>query len=265
MEKTRPIGVMDSGVGGLSVLRALQKAMPQEDFLYIGDTARAPYGVRDRETICRFVGEMTDWLERQEIRQLVVACNTITVLGEETIRAGHSFPVIGMSRGVESVLQATKNKKVGVLATDFTVQSGAHKRDIQAVKPSIEVFAVGCTKFVPLIEGDRFDTPELAAAVNEYADILKARGVDTVVLGCTHYPFIRSGVEQAFGPEVTIIDPAEETALRAKRQLQSAGQLKEQGRGHCVIGFTGDVALGKRLAQRMVAADDACEFVQIRL
>ena len=131
--------------------------------------------------------------------------------------------------------------------------------------PSIEVFAVGCTKFVPLIEGNRFDTPELAAAVNEYADILKARGVDTVVLGCTHYPFIRSGVEQAFGPEVTIIDPAEETALRAKRQLQSAGQLKEQGRGHCVIGFTGDVALGKRLAQRMVAADDACEFVQIRL
>lgn len=87
MGKTRPIGVMDSGVGGLSVLRALQKAMPQEDFLYIGDTARAPYGVRDRETICRFVGEMTDWLERQEIRQLVVACNTITVLGEETIRA----------------------------------------------------------------------------------------------------------------------------------------------------------------------------------
>ena len=84
-------------------------------------------------------------------------------------------------------------------------------------------------------------------------------------MGCTHYPFIRSGVEQAFGPEVTIIDPAEETALRAKRQLQSAGQLKEQGRGHCVIGFTGDVALGKRLAQRMVAADDACEFVQIRL
>ena len=265
MEKTRPIGVMDSGVGGLSVLRALQKAMPGEDFLYLGDTARTPYGVRDRKTIARFVEEMTDWMEERQIRQLVVACNTITVLGEEVIRGNHSFPVIGMSRGVESVLRVTKNKKIGVLATDFTAQSGVHKHDIRAKDPSVEVTAVGCTQFVPLIEAARFAAPELEAAVREYTDRLKEKDVDTVILGCTHYPFIRTRVERAFGPRVTVIDPAEETALRAKRELQAAGLLREQGQGHCVIGFTGDVEMGRRLAQRMLDGADACEFTQVRL
>ena len=176
MDTNRPIGVIDSGVGGLSVLRALQQTMPHETFLYLGDTARAPYGTRSRETITAFVAQMTDWLEQKGIKQLVAAC---TVLGTDVIRGAHTFPVIGMSKGVDLVLQATKNKHIGLMATDFTVGTGAHRKEIQAADPAAEVFGVGCTKFVPLIEGNRFGSPELKEAIREYAEALQAKQVDS--------------------------------------------------------------------------------------
>ena len=135
MDKNRPIGVIDSGVGGLSVLRTLQKTMPHETFLYLGDTARAPYGTRSRETITAFVAQMTDWLEQKGIKQLVAACNTITVLGTDVIRGAHSFPVSGMSKAVKEVLEVTRNKHIGLMATDFTVGTGAHRREIRAADP----------------------------------------------------------------------------------------------------------------------------------
>ena len=264
MDRNQPIGVIDSGVGGLSVLRALQKTMPHERFLYLGDTARAPYGTRSRETITAFVAEMTDWLEEKGVKQLVAACNTITVLGTDVIRGSHSFSVIGMSKAVKEVLQVTRNKNVGLMATDFTVGTGAHRKEIQAADPAAEVFGVGCTKFVPLIEGNRFGSPELQAAIHEYADALKEKNVDTVILGCTHYPFVREYLKEAFGPGVTIIDPAEATALQAKADLEARGLLRTEGQGSCTVCFTGDAALGKRLAERMLDLS-ACEFKQVKL
>ena len=216
MDKNRPVGVIDSGVGGLSVLRALQKAMPHERFLYLGDTARAPYGTRSRETITAFVAQMTDWLEQNHVKQLVAACNTITVLGADVIRGIHPFPVIGMSKGVEEVLQATKNKKIGLMATDFTVGTGAHRKEIQAADPAAEVFGVGCTKFVPLIEGNRFGSPELKAAISEYAGALKEKEVDTVILGCTHYPLLLKKIRQYAPPHVNIITQGELVAESLK-------------------------------------------------
>ena len=264
MDKNRPIGVIDSGVGGMSVLRALLKAMPHETFLYLGDTARAPYGTRSRETITAFVAQMTDWLEQNRVKQLVAACNTITVLGTEVIRGSHSFPVIGMSKGAELALKKTRNKHIGLMATDFTVGTGAHRKEIQAADPAAEVFGVGCTKFVPLIEGNRFGSPELKAAINEYADALKAKDVDTVILGCTHYPFVKEYLEEAFGPGVTVIDPAEATALQAKADLEARGLLRTEGQGNCTVCFTGDVGLGKLLAARMLDPGN-CEFKQVKL
>ena len=144
MNPKQPIGVIDSGVGGLTVLKRLQTTLPHEDFLYLGDTARTPYGTRTREEIADMVAQITDWLERKHVKQVVVACNTITVLGEEVIRGKHPFHVIGMSKGARLVLPATKNKKIGVFATDFTVSTGAHKKAIQAVDPTAQVFAQGC-------------------------------------------------------------------------------------------------------------------------
>lgn len=264
MDRNRPIGVIDSGVGGLSVLRALQQTMPHETFLYLGDTARAPYGTRTRETITAFVAQMTDWLEQQQIKQLVAACNTITVLGADAIRGAHPFTVIGMSKAVKEVLEATGNKNIGLMATDFTVGTGAHRKEIQAADPAAEVFGVGCTKFVPLIEANRFGSPELKAAICEYADALKAKEVDTVILGCTHYPFVKEYLQEAFGPGVTIIDPAEATALQAKKDLEARGLLQTEGPGHCTVCFTGDVGLGKLLAKRMLDPA-ACEFKQVTL
>lgn len=264
MDKNQPIGVIDSGVGGLTVLRRLREALPREAFIYLGDTARTPYGTRDKETICRFVDELTEWMEQQKIKQLVVACNTITVLGEERIRGRHPFPVIGMDRGAASALQAAVRKRIGVLATDFTVGSGAHKRDIRALEPAAEVFAVGCTKFVPLIENEQFDTPELESAIHEYADVLQAQGVDAVILGCTHYPFVEEKLARVLGPSVAIVDPAEATAQRAKADLEARGLLRTGGEGSCAICFTGEVERGARLAARMLDRS-ACTFSQIRL
>ena len=264
MNKDQPIGVIDSGVGGLSVLRALQQAMPQEHFLYLGDTARAPYGTRSRENITALVAELTDWMEQNHIKQLVAACNTITVLGSDVIRGNHSFPVIGMSKGTEEVLKVTKNKNVGLMATDFTVGTGAHRKEILAAEPNARVFGVGCTEFVPLIEANSFESPKLKEAISEYADVLKTKDVDTVILGCTHYPFVREFLADAFGPGVTIIDPAEATARQSKEELGKRGLLQTEGRGRCTICVTGDVELGKKLAARMLDPE-TCEFRQIKI
>ncbi len=264
MDKKQPIGVLDSGVGGLTVLRSLQRILPAENFLYLGDTARAPYGVRTRETITAFVAQMTDWMEKNRVKLLVTACNTITVLGTDVIRGSHSFPVIGMSKGAELVGKVTKNKRIGLMATDFTVGTGAHRKEIREADPETEVFGVGCTKFVPLIEGNRFDSPELKEAIAEYADALKEKEVDTVILGCTHYPFVREYLEESFGPGVTIIDPAEATALAAKKNLEERNLLRTEGRGQCTVCFTGDVEQGRLLAARMLDTG-SCRFEKVSL
>lgn len=200
MNRLDPIGVIDSGVGGLTVLKWLQEKMPHERFIFIGDTARTPYGNRSREEIQGFVGEMTAWLNRRNIKQLVVACNTITVLGTDVIKNGYDFSVIGMKKGAHMVEGVTRNKKVGFLATDFTVASGAHKKEIQEMDPEIQVFGQGCPKFVPLIEGEQFGSPELAAAIKEYTDKLKEHDVDTVMLSCTIIPLWKRKSGKPSGP-----------------------------------------------------------------
>ena len=264
MQKSDPIGVMDSGVGGLTVLRCLQKHFPHENFIYVGDTARTPYGIRTREEITALVAEMTDWLARRHIKQLIVACNTISVLGTEVIRRNYPFHVIGMSRGAKLALAATKNKRIGVFATDFTVSTKSHQKAIQALDPSVQVFSQGCTKFVPLIEAGKFGTPELKAAVKEYADILKKDQVDTVLLSCTHYPFVRQEIEETFGPDVTIIDPADSTTVAAQADLRQAGLEQLEGEGHCTICFTAHLERAKGLAARMLDLSQ-CDFKEIDL
>jgi glutamate racemase len=264
MDKKQPIGVIDSGVGGLTVLKWLRAKMPHEDFIFIGDTARTPYGNRSREQIIEFVGDMTAYLDKRHIKQLVVACNTITVLGKDVIQNGYDFSVIGMAKGARMVKGVTKNKRVGFVATDFTVSTGAHKREIQAMDPEIQVFGQGCPKFVPLIEGEKFGTPELASAVQEYADDLKAHDVDTVLLACTHYPFVREELQKALGSQVTILDPAERTTQDAIEDLAARGLAQTEGIGETEICFPADVERGQRLAQRVMDTN-GCVFKLIQL
>lgn len=264
MDKNLPVGVIDSGVGGLSVLKVLQKMLPHEDFLYIGDTARAPYGQRSEEEIRAFVRDMTDYLDAAGVKLLVVACNTITVLGTESIKNGYAFDVVGMSKGAELALGTTKNKKIGVMATPFTVASGAHKAAVNILDAEAEVFAQECPDFVPLIEAGVFEGEALMKTVKEYAAPLKAAGVDVVLLSCTHFPFIRLVIEAEFGEAVTVLDPAEATALQARLYLERAGLLKLHGTGHSEVCFTDNPERGKAIASHMLDMQQ-CNFKQISL
>ena len=264
MRKDAPIGVLDSGVGGLSVLKCLHQLLPHEDFIYVGDTARTPYGTRPEQEIRGFVAEIIDWLAAQGVKEVVIACNTLTMLGVESLKGEHKFPVVGMSKGEQLLLAASKKKKIGVFATPFTISTEAHKKAILAADPRAEVYPMGCAKFVPLIEGEQFASAELPKAIAEYAAPLKAAGVDALILSCTHYPFIREQIAAEFGPAVTIIDPAEATSQLAIAALQEAGLAKTEGRGRVTVCGTADIDRVRRLAARMLPVAE-CEFKEINL
>ena len=264
MRSNAPIGVLDSGVGGLSVLKVLHQMLPQENFIYVGDTARTPYGSRSEAEIRQFVEEIISWLERQGVKQVVIACNTLTMLGIDSLKKEHPFELIGMSKGEQLLLEASKKKKIGVFATQFTISTEAHKKAILAADSSAEVYPMACPKFVPLIEGEQFGNPAVAEAVAEYAVPLKEAGIDALILSCTHYPFIKDVVEAEFGEGVTVIDPAEATALLSKASLEREGLLNRGETGNVTVCCTADLERVKRLAARMLPVD-ACEFKEINL
>ena len=263
MKSNAPIGVLDSGVGGLSVLKVLHQMMPDENFIYVGDTARTPYGSRSEEEIRQFVEEIISWLESQDVKQVVVACNTLTMLGIDSLKKEHSFELVGMSKGEQLLLAASKKKKIGVFATQFTISTEAHKKAILAADASAEVYPMACPKFVPLIEGEQFGNPEIEQAVAEYAASLKEAGIDALILSCTHYPFIKDVVEAEFGSEVTVIDPAEATAKLSKEALENEALLSD-GEGSVTVCCTADLERVKRLASRMLPLEQ-CQFKEITL
>ncbi|MBR2219854.1 MAG: glutamate racemase [Phascolarctobacterium sp.] len=264
MRSNAPIGVLDSGVGGLSVLKVLYQMLPQENFIYVGDTARTPYGSRSEGEIRQFVEEIISWLESQGVKQVVIACNTLTMLGIDSLKKEHPFELIGMSKGEQLLLEASKKKKIGVFATQFTISTEAHKKAILAADSSAEVYPMACPKFVPLIEGEQFGNPAVAEAVAEYAAPLKEAGIDALILSCTHYPFIKDVVEVEFGNGVTVIDPAEATAKLSKASLEVNGLLNNEEQGSVKICCTADLERVKRLAARMLPAE-VCQFQEISL
>ena len=264
MRSNAPIGVLDSGVGGLSVLKVLHQMLPQENFIYVGDTARTPYGSRSEAEIRQFVEEIISWLERQGVKQVVIACNTLTMLGVDSLKKEHPFELIGMSKGEQLLLEASKKKKIGVFATQFTISTEAHKKAILAADSSAEVYPMACPKFVPLIEGEQFGDPAVAEAVAEYAAPLKEAGIDALILSCTHYPFIKDVVEVEFGNGVTVIDPAEATAKLSNASLEANGLLNNEAQGSVKICCTADLERVKRLAARMLPAE-VCQFQEISL
>ncbi len=264
MKSNAPIGVLDSGVGGLSVLKVLHQMLPQENFIYVGDTARTPYGSRSETEIRQFVEEIISWLEGQGVKQVVIACNTLTMLGIDSLKKEHPFELIGMSKGEQLLLEASKKKKIGVFATQFTISTEAHKKAILAADSSAEVYPMACPKFVPLIEGEQFGDRAVAEAVAEYAAPLKEAGVDALILSCTHYPFIKDVVEKEFGAGVTVINPAEATAKLSKASLEANGLLNNEVQGSVKICCTADLERVKRLAARMLPAE-TCQFQEISL
>src|SRR5437868_9001897 len=223
----RPIGVFDSGVGGLTVLHECLVTMPAEDFLYLGDHARLPYGPRPLEEIRRFAHEIAGYLETQGVKLLVVACNAATSAALPAVQVSLAVPVAGVSAPeAAAAVRATRNRRIGLLATQATVTAGRYDALVHTLDAGVRFTAVACPKLVPLIEaGD-----QTVESVNEYAAPLKEAGCDTVILGCTHYPLIRPVFQRVFGRDVTLVFSAEETAREVADTLARKDWEHDGGR-----------------------------------
>jgi glutamate racemase len=250
----RPIGIFDSGAGGLTVLHECLVTLPHEDFLYLGDGARCPYGPRPRDEIQRFAHEIASYLEDSGVKLIVAACNSATAAALPQLQERVTVPIVGvLAPEAHAAVQATRNRRIGVLATEATVASGRYAEAVRALDAGAQVISTPCPKLVPLIEAGAGLT-ELDAAVREYARPLKDEGVDTVILGCTHYPLIRPVFERVFGRRTTLIFSATETAREVAETLKRKGIGNDPRReGACRFLTTGSSeefrALGERFLQ----------------
>jgi glutamate racemase len=250
--KNAAIGVFDSGIGGLTVLKELTRLMPHEKFIYFGDTGRAPYGCRPKEEITDFMGEILGFFQAQNIKLAVVACNAMTTVGMEATSGMVPFPLVGVNNGVEAALKVSRKKRVGVIATTATISSEKHLRYIEQLDPSVYVYPQACPKFVPLIEQGQITGREMDAAVREYMLPMKEAGIDAVIMACTHYPFISEVISRVVGDGMALINPARETAQDAYRILQQSGQLSQERRGGVTVCFSADVERAKKMAGFML-------------
>jgi len=221
---TAPLGVFDSGIGGLTVAHAIFARLPGESVVYFGDTARVPYGPKSPETVRRYSGEILQYLLQRGVKMVVVACNTSTAHALDDLRRRSPVPVIGVIEpGAKAAVAATRSGRIGVIGTAGTIASGAYERAIKARRPDAIVISQACPLFVPLIEEGWFDHPATELIAREYLEPLLASEVDVLVLGCTHYPLLKPLLERVLGPGVRLIDSAEETAAEVARELAASG------------------------------------------
>lgn len=219
--RNAPIGVFDSGVGGLTVIQEILQQLPNESFIYYADTAHVPYGSREPVELQGFADSITSFLLEQGCKMVIIACNTSTALAYDFLRQKYAIPLVGVIEpGVDKALGATVNKKIGVFATHATVNSGAFQRLLQAKEAAVEVTAIACPLFVPLVEAGEVEGLAVHEAAHNYFQPLREQGIDSLILGCTHYPFLLSVITQVTGPEVQVINPARETVSRAAEILQ---------------------------------------------
>ncbi len=226
MEEMRyaPVGVFDSGVGGLTVAREILRQIPNERIVYFGDTARVPYGSKSKDTILRFSRQIVNFLKTKQVKAVVVACNTASALALEELAPEVDLPIIGVViPGARVAAASTRNKKVGVIATESTIESGLYTRVIHGFAPDVEVYGKACPLFVPLVEEGWLDDPVTVEVAKRYLDPLLATGIDTLVMGCTHYPLLRGMLREVLGSGVTLVNPAYETALELKDLLAREG------------------------------------------
>jgi glutamate racemase len=225
----KAIGIFDSGIGGLTVLKEIIATLPDENIIYLGDTARVPYGIRSAETVTRYSFENTQFLLAQEIKLLVIACNTASAISLEAVKKEYPLPVIGvLEPGARAAATATKTRKVGVIGTEATIASGAYEKALGKIAPGMEVVSLACPLFVSLAEEGWTDNDVARLVAEKYLSPLRGSGIDTLVLGCTHYPLLKQVISRAVGPGITLIDSATETAKEVAGVLE---KLKWRGNG----------------------------------
>ena len=224
-----PIGVFDSGVGGLTVVREIMRQIPNESICYFGDTARVPYGSKTKETVTKFSRQIVRFLKTHQVKTIVIACNTASAYALDELEKEIDIPIIGVVRpGAKVAAEVTKNGKIGVIATEATIGSRIYNRYIQEINNNVTIYGKACPLFVPLVEEGLWQDPVTDEIAKRYLSELIDIGIDTLIMGCTHYPLIRSTIGRVIGEEVTLVNPAYETALELKAMLQVRGLLNQE-------------------------------------
>ncbi|MGB3261445.1 glutamate racemase [Paenisporosarcina sp.] len=253
-----PIGVIDSGVGGLTVVKELMRRLPNEQFLYIGDTARCPYGPRSATEVRKFTWQMAEALKAQSIKMLVVACNTATAVALESLQKYCPFPVVGVIfPGARAAIKATRRSEVCILGTVGTIQSGAYELALKALSSSCHTVPLACPAFVPLVESGEYEGDFAKALVEKTLEPLQKESFDTLILGCTHYPLLQDHIERAVGPHVKVLSSAEETADEVDAILNYYQKQREQPSGQPHIFYTtGSIPMFKTIITKWLEIEN---------
>lgn len=231
MNDNRPLGLFDSGLGGLTVFEQVVRILPAEPVVYFGDTANVPYGGRTVKELVALGDRIVRFLLDRKVKAVIFACNTSSSVSIHILRQKYPVPMFGLVEpGARMAVGVTKVKRIGILATEATVRSGSYPAAITALDPEVRVFSQAAPLLVPFVETGRVETPEAAAALQEYLEPLKAAGIDTLILGCTHYPFFAPAISRILGPEVTLVDPAVAMVREVKEELGKRGMLASGGR-----------------------------------
>ena len=228
----RPVGVFDSGVGGLTAVRELRKLLPSENIIYFGDSSRVPYGGRSAEILLKYARQDVHFLRSFDIKAILVACGTVSTTCLPVLRQENDLPILGVVEpACRRAAAVTKNRRVGLIATAASVRSGAYERCIAAIDPAVEVIAKACPLFVPLVENGRYKPGDVVieTVAREYLEPLRQTGIDTLILGCTHYPLLTDIIGDIMGPGVTLINTGEEAAWELKRTLRAMDLQAPEG------------------------------------
>ena len=220
LKASGPIGIFDSGVGGLTVAREIMRQLPNERIVYFGDTARVPYGSKSRDTVLRYSRQIIRFLRTREVKAIVIACNTATALALDTVAAESDIPIIGVIHaGAKTAVESTRNGRIGVIGTEATIGSGIYTEVMKKMKPGIQVFGKSCPLFVPLVEEGFKEHVVTEEVIEYYLESMRHTQIDAMILGCTHYPLLRSKIRDYLGEEIKIVNPAYETAMDLKKLL----------------------------------------------
>ena len=262
---TRPIGVFDSGLGGLTTVKKLSELLPGEDIMYLGDTGRVPYGSRSKETIIKYSRQDAAFLAGFDIKAMVVACNSVCSSAYAILDSLYDMPVYEVvTAPALAAAERTKNGKIGVIGTAATIQSGAYETAVRKAAPDSSVFSAPCPLFVPLVENGRISECDIAALTiaEDYLSALRGAGIDTLILGCTHYPLLRGVISKVMGPGVTLIDSGAETAKLVSRDLCERNMLCRRESGGAVKYFVTDSTDGFSVLASRFLESDVCGMVE---
>lgn len=219
-----PIGVFDSGVGGLTVVKEIMNQIPGEDIIYFGDTARLPYGSKSKKTVITYTRQIVRFLMNKDVKAIVIACNTASALALETVKSEVDIPIIGVVKpGAKVAASTTRNGRIGVIGTEGTIQSGIYSEILSKTNPKVKVFGKACPLFVPLVEEGLIDDPVTYEMAKRYISVLLEKRIDTLVLGCTHYPLLRKTIRKVVGEDIVLVNPAYETAKSLSEVLTEKG------------------------------------------